>query len=305
MDLSEFLKPVSNTVTIPFAFASDFITSTSAPITNYFSSFSSKPVASTTSIGTKSSWFPQKIGGLFFIVAILLAIIYVMSLFIRIPGISGPTLPRTGAPLWTGPETYTVASNINLAGNVSSSITPIDSSIYTVSMEIAINNPFANITSNKHIFHRGSPILDASGRDIAALNLQTVQQLDIPVLRTGIMNPAVFIPAGSTNTLKIFIQDANHQEITTVLIDGIPVYTPFRLTIVVSNHIMDTYINCKLVKSVFINSQVPSSTPTAVWGHIGTDLHGIIGGVRYFPAAFTSKQVELLCNISNILKQTN
>lgn len=293
MDLSEFLKPTAAAISIPFSFASDSIVAATSPITGLFNSSPAKKAATA---------LPQKIAGWFFILAIILAIIYVVSLFIRIPGISGPTLPRTGASLWTGPETYSVDANINLSGNASGSITSIDSTRYTVSMEISIANPFANLTTNKHLFHRGSPILDASGRDIAALNLQTPQNLPIPVSTTGIMNPAIFIPSGLTNTIKVFIQDANHQEVATVLIDGVPVYRPFRLTVVVSDHIMDAYVDCKLVKSVFINGTVPSSTPTTAWAHIGTDFQGVVGAVRYYPGAFTARQVELLCKLAPTLK---
>lgn len=293
MDLSEFLKPTAAVAAIPFSFASDSIAAATSPITGLFNSSSTKKAATA---------LPQKIAGWFFILAIILAIIYVVSLFIRIPGISGPTLPRTGASLWTGPETYSVDANINLSGNASGSITSIDSTRYTVSMEISIANPFANLTTNKHLFHRGSPILDASGRDIAALNLQTPQNLPIPVSTTGIMNPAIFIPSGLTNTIKVFIQDANHQEVATVLIDGVPVYRPFRLTVVVSDHIMDAYVDCKLVKSVFINGTMPSSTPTTAWAHIGTDFQGVVGAVRYYPGAFTARQVELLCKLAPTLK---
>lgn len=244
-----------------------------------------------------------------FIIAILVAVGYALSLVIHVPGISpSPSLPRTAAPYWTGPETLSQEANMNLQADVSAAVKPSDSARYTVSFEMKIAAPFTNTSSLRHIFHRGGSIvyIDSAGirHPVAEENIQRALGLQVPGPSTAgiVMNPAVFMAAGSTNTLWVLIQDSNNTLIANALVPNVPVYRPFRLTISVSEHVMDIYVDCRLAKTLYLRGSVPAATLSKIFGHLGTDFPGIVGAVRYYKIPLTAKQVAKLCDIGMTLK---
>jgi hypothetical protein len=301
MDLTKFMgsasSAVSNTYS-KFDFALPSIP-TAIAITSSMSSFG--PTAGSSTL--------KKVMYGCFIIAILVAVVYAISMFIHIPGVSvGPTLPRTGPPSWTGPETYSEDANMNLTADVAKSVHSVDSVNYTVSFEMKIQEPFANTNAVRHIFHRGDAITintAAPGaapvmEDVAQTNKQLPLNLEVPT-GTITMNPAVFLAPNSTNTLWIVIQNAGALA-TNVFVPDVPVYSPFRLTISLSNNVMDVYVDCKLVKTVRLTEAVPSATLTKIYGHLGKDFPGVVGAVRYYPISLTAKQIGQLCGLAPVLK---
>lgn len=301
MDITRYLDGGKSTSAPNFSwsvpnFTSGFTTAAKSGITN------------TANIVSKSG-FSVIIMYIFFIIAIIVAIGYTISLFINIPGISPtPSLPRTSPPLWTGPEVYAQESNMNLKGDISSAVNASNSARYTVSFEMKIQAPFTNTGTLRHVFHRGGSIvkIDQNGtrHPVAEENIQTSLNLQVPGPSTLgiILNPGVFISAGSTNTLWVVIQDNNNTLVANTLIPNVPVYKPFRLTISVSEHVMDVYVDCRLAKTIYLKGTVPAATLTNIFGHLGTDFPGIIGAVRYYPVPLTAQQISNLCKIDMIVR---
>lgn len=271
-------------------------------VPDFSTGFSTTPMANAGKVGKSSHVVTAMY--IFFIIAIFVAIGYALSLVVHIPGISpSASLPRTSAPFWTGPEVYTQEANMNLQADISAAVRPSDSAKYAVSFEMKIQAPFTNTSALRHVFHRGGSIvkIDPNGtrHPVAEENIQTALNLQVPGPSTAgiVINPGVFIAAGSTNTLWVLIQDSNNTLIASALIPNVPVYKPFRLTISVSDHVMDVYVDCHLAKTLYLKGTVPAATLTKIFGHLGTDFPGIIGAVRYYPVPLTAQQISKLCDI--------
>jgi len=265
-----------------------------------------------------------KISLVLFAIAIIVAIVYALSFIWKRKFSSTASLPKTGTALWTGPETLSQTSNMNMKTDASGSITRATSEQYTVSFEMQIQAPFSNTNLQRHIFHRGDPItakIDTAGNltgsnagnltgsntgnltDIQAANYTGVVQLTGPY--NALLNPGVFLASDSTNSLWITIQDGSGKNSVETIVNDVPVFRPFRVTIAVSSFVMDIYIDCKLAQTVYLQASVPKSTPTTIFGHLSAGFPGIVGNVQFYNIPLSAQQVALICKQKRVLTLFN
>ena len=154
---------------------------------------------------------------------------------------------------------------------------------YSFNMELVLKETRTNDNSglHRHIFHRGSEEY-ASSTPPAALPKR--------------MNPGVFLDP-LTNDLLLFVDTlggtAGYRE--SLRIPDLPLGTPFRLGIVLSNRTLDVYIDCRLEETKLLQG-TPRTVENRLYGVAGPSPAPVqLQNVYCWDTALASNDVTALC----------
>ena len=159
---------------------------------------------------------------------------------------------------------------------------------YSILMECKLLDSRSNNSQpvHRHIFHRGSD--EYSSNPSASTNAEGG---NLPRR----MNPGVFLDP-LTNDLLVFVDTVNGAQSfrESLRIPDIPLKTPFRLGIVVSNRTLDVYINCRLEDTKLLQG-MPKPVEMTVYGEAGPNPAPLqLQNVYLWPNAITTTDMTSL-----------
>jgi hypothetical protein len=110
------------------------------------------------------------------------------------------------------------------------------------------------------------------------------------------MNPGVFLDP-LTNDLLVFVDTVNGSQSfrESLRVPDLPLKTPFRLGIVVSNRTLDVYINCRLEDTKLLQG-TPKPVEMTVYGEAGSNPAPLqLQNVYLWSNAITTADMTSLC----------
>jgi hypothetical protein len=160
---------------------------------------------------------------------------------------------------------------------------------YSILMECKLLDSRSNSAQpvHRHIFHRGSDEYSANpsaSANTAGGNLPRR------------MNPGVFLDP-LTNDLLVFVDTVNGSQSfrESLRVPDLPLKTPFRLGIVVSNRTLDVYINCRLEDTKLLQG-TPKPVEMTVYGEAGSNPAPLqLQNVYLWSNAITTADMTSLC----------
>jgi len=176
----------------------------------------------------------------------------------------------------------------NLVAYKSDIGTSFQDTSYTILMDCKLLDSRSNSSQpvHRHIFHRGSD--EYSANPSAAPNTAGG---NLPRR----MNPGVFLDP-LTNDLLVFVDTVNGSQSfrESLRIPDLPLKTPFRLGIIVSNRTLDVYINCRLEDTKLLQG-MPKPVEMTVYGEAGPNPAPLqLQNVYLWSNAITTKDMTSL-----------
>lgn len=225
--------------------------------------------------------------------------------FLPVNPMGGPSpAARSGKTFWTTlpPE----AENIIVPFNLSPTKLP---SNYTMSIQMIIGdsrNPGKG--KFRHILHRGSNPCNLSNIFAGSTGQSGISMNKLPATTEstylnqalpGVMNPGLFLDSYK-NDLHIFTHTRNNEGnlmLESTTIEDLPINTPFSISIVSHDKILEIYVNCKLYNTKILSGvpYLPAELNQWYGRYCANPFAGLVKNLQLWNTFLSSDDVIAMC----------
>lgn len=223
-------------------------------------------------------------GGL--LIALVVVFVVVVGYLVigkTLPSFTPNLIPKSTSLYWKSKRVWPPSGVTTNLTAYPTQFGTLQDNAYSFNMELVLKETRTNDNSglHRHIFHRGSEEY-ASSTPPAALPKR--------------MNPGVFLDP-LTNDLLLFVDTlggtAGYRE--SLRVPDLPLGTPFRLGIVLSNRTLDVYIDCRLEETKLLQG-TPRTVENRLYGVAGPSPAPVqLQNVYCWDTALASNDVTALC----------
>jgi hypothetical protein len=161
---------------------------------------------------------------------------------------------------------------------------------YTISVDVFITNKIADNSIPRVILYRA----------INPVTLDT-NDISIPSLLSSKMSGSNFVlyldPNKNDLMADVYLNGAASNKVSIPPIENVPIQRPFRITMMLSDNLLEIYINGELQKSLpFYTGNVPRDVSTNFKFHgppyfVGNSI--LVSNVSYWPTILSSKAIRI------------
>jgi hypothetical protein len=161
---------------------------------------------------------------------------------------------------------------------------------YTISIDVFITNRIIDQSVPRVILYRASEPVTLS-----ATTDKSIHAISTKMLQTNFI--LYLHPYKNDLMADVFLNDTSLQKVSMPPIENVPIQTPFRITMMFSNNLLEIYINGELQKSLpFNNGKTPRDIDTSSKFYGPPAIVGqnvLVSNVSYWAAILSSKAIRV------------